>query len=340
MRFVKKLGSLKLTFFLLISLAIVSCLGTFIVQGENEAFYLKFYGNQRGEILLSLGMHDFYNTFFYRLLLLFLGLNLLVCTLNSFKFAYLKNRKKVALFLLHCSVLLIFAGAIIGKCTKYSGYYHLSSNDKVVLPGTNTELVFNNFGIDFYPGTDQPKDYRSEVAVFEAGKLEKEATIRVNHPLKVKGFSIYQSSFKIQPDIDFILKHMDKIIATGSLKQGQFFEISRPDNLKLKIAQFLTDIAITEDGQIVSNSYSLKNTALLIAIYKADDLVHKQWIFDDDKLNKIYNPESAIFDINIKRMDVFYSTVFQVVKDPGLIFVWIGFLSLFVGMILSIFKKY
>jgi len=340
MRFVKKLGSLKLTFFLLVSLAAVSCLGTFIIQGENEAFYLKFYGNYWGEILLLLGVHDFYNTFFYRLLLFFLGLNLLVCTLNSFKFAHLKNRKKFALFLLHCGVLLIFAGAIIGKFTKYSESHHLLPADKVVLPGTNTELVFNNFSINFYPGTDHPKDYYSQVTVFEAGKLKKETTLRVNHPLKVKGFSIYQSSFRMQPDIDFVLTHRGKIIAAGSLKQGQFFEIPSQDNLRLKIVQFLTDVAIDRDGRIVSKSYRLKNMALLIAIYKTDKVVYKQWIFDDDRLNEIHNPESAIFDISIKRMDVSYSTIFQVVNDPGLIFVWIGFLSLFLGMLLSMFKKY
>jgi len=45
-----------------------------------------------------------------------------------------------------------------------------------------------------YPGTDEPRAYRSDVAVKDGG-LEWNATIEMNQPLRYKGYTLYQSSF-------------------------------------------------------------------------------------------------------------------------------------------------
>jgi cytochrome c biogenesis protein len=49
--------------------------------------------------------------------------------------------------------------------------------------------------VDEYYDNGRPKDYRSEVILYEDGTPVKEATIQVNHPLVYKGVRFYQSYF-------------------------------------------------------------------------------------------------------------------------------------------------
>ncbi|MEK7847626.1 MAG: cytochrome c biogenesis protein ResB, partial [Chloroflexota bacterium] len=49
--------------------------------------------------------------------------------------------------------------------------------------------------VDEYWPEGPPKDYRSEVILYENGQEVRQATIRVNHPLKYKGVRFYQSFY-------------------------------------------------------------------------------------------------------------------------------------------------
>jgi ABC-type transport system involved in cytochrome c biogenesis permease subunit len=54
-----------------------------------------------------------------------------------------------------------------------------------------------DFKFDRYPGTQKPKNYSSEVKVFDqSGSLVREQTIRMNEPLRYEGETFYQSSFE------------------------------------------------------------------------------------------------------------------------------------------------
>jgi len=47
---------------------------------------------------------------------------------------------------------------------------------------------------DIYPGTDVPRSYRSTVMLTD-GDVQQRAVITMNHPLRYKGYTVYQSSF-------------------------------------------------------------------------------------------------------------------------------------------------
>ncbi|HEU0117081.1 MAG TPA: cytochrome c biogenesis protein ResB [Alphaproteobacteria bacterium] len=68
----------------------------------------------------------------------------------------------------------------------------------VTLRGERRPLPFEvkliKFTREFYPGTEQPRSYQSEVVV-QDGKLEWHSLISMNNPLRYKGYTIYQSSF-------------------------------------------------------------------------------------------------------------------------------------------------
>jgi len=52
---------------------------------------------------------------------------------------------------------------------------------------------------EVHPGTDVPRSYRSVVMVID-GKLQQRVVITMNHPLRYKGYTIYQSSFNANAD--------------------------------------------------------------------------------------------------------------------------------------------
>jgi cytochrome c biogenesis protein len=69
-----------------------------------------------------------------------------------------------------------------------------------------TEWVFSNFsdfhmtkerpiGLKYFWAQDIPKAFISDVEILEKGSMVKEQAIEVNHPLRYKGFSIYQASY-------------------------------------------------------------------------------------------------------------------------------------------------
>ncbi|MBU1043718.1 MAG: cytochrome c biogenesis protein ResB [Candidatus Omnitrophica bacterium] len=339
MKFLKQLGSLKITFILLLILAAVSILGTVIVQGENAQFYLKNYGEFFGKGILFIQGNDLYNGWAYQSMLFILGTNLFVCTINSFSRALFKNKKKLALFLIHFSILLIFTGAIVSKLLKYSEYITLLPGQTIELKPGNAKLTFDKFDIEYYPDTKQPKVYRSNITLLENDNIAREHKIIVNHPFKYKGYGFYQSSFKACADLEMSISHMGHEVWQGNWKQGEPLFLPGKGGFSLEITHFLPDAEIDQNGRITMRSAELGNAALLITMYQHDHSVGTKWVFLNPQINDILSQEIEVFDFKIKRLDIFYATIIQVIKDPGIVFVWTGFLMLFSGMIVFLFQK-
>ena len=62
---------------------------------------------------------------------------------------------------------------------------------------TNLSLHLDSFVAEYYADGVTPKDYRSQVTLYDNGQEVKEALVRVNYPLSYQGVSFYQSAFGI-----------------------------------------------------------------------------------------------------------------------------------------------
>ncbi len=315
---IREIGSLKVTLFLLFALAFSSMLGIVIVQGQEDGFF---------------------NSFYYNILLFALILNLVICTANSFRVTLLKDKRKLAIFILHSGVLVIFLGALISKFTKQAQYYRLLPGEKIVLQDEKAEFVFEKFSIDYYPKLQLPKEYKSRIALFENGILKSKYFIRVNHPLTYKGFHFYQSSFEVFADVDIKIKHAGKVLYEGGWKQGELLRIPGNDLLRFKMEYFLPDALVDDKGNISLRSYDLGNSAMLISVYNKGKIVHEQWKFTNAEIADVFEPQVSAFEFDIKQIKPVYATIIQVIKDPGLGFVMGGFFILFSGMLLLLIRK-
>lgn len=75
-------SSLKLTIFLLIGLAVVSIVGTVIPQGNPSPEYLQAISETKFHLYARLGFFDLYHSWWFILILYFLSLNLVACSLR------------------------------------------------------------------------------------------------------------------------------------------------------------------------------------------------------------------------------------------------------------------
>jgi len=339
MKPLKNIGDLKLTLVFLLVLAAVSMIGIIIPQGQPDGFYIEKFGTSLGSAVLFLGADDLYNGIFYTVLLIVLWLNLLVCSLNSYTIAVFKQRGKLGLFLLHSAVMIIFLGALVSKFTRYSDYHTLFPGDKISLSGEKTELVLKSFDVEYYPDMRQAKEYRSRFDLFEKGAFKKECLVRVNHPLHYAALAFYQSSFEVSADVEIVIRHMGKIIWEGVWKHNTILHVPGNKNLRFKMKYFLPDVRIDEQGHIILNSYRMGHPAMLINVYSSNRIICQQWIFGDEKFNRLFAPEKPVFEFKIKNVTPVYATVIQQVKDYGVPFIISGFVMLLSGMVIFLSSK-
>ncbi|MBI5902604.1 MAG: cytochrome c biogenesis protein ResB [Deltaproteobacteria bacterium] len=77
-------NSLKLTLFVLITLAIVSIFGTVVEQNQPVEAYLAQYGEKWTKAILALRLNDMYHSYWFMAFLAALTLNIIVCTFERF----------------------------------------------------------------------------------------------------------------------------------------------------------------------------------------------------------------------------------------------------------------
>ncbi len=86
---------MRLTVVLLLSIATTSIIGTVIPQNENPAAYFRAYGEFFYRIFDILDIFDMYHSWWFQLLILFLTLNIFVCSINrisaTWKIVFVKN---------------------------------------------------------------------------------------------------------------------------------------------------------------------------------------------------------------------------------------------------------
>lgn len=242
---------------------------------------------------------------------------------------------KAGHFFTHISLLLILFGGLIGSLWGYyRDYLKITVGETVDIPGGNFKIRADNFEIKYYPNSSKVSSYESKLTVMEKGKEVLAKTIKVNHPLKYKGYGFYQSSYGTSKLGIKITNKKGKseyyLIGIGKkIKLGE-------SNLYFKVEKFLPDLVV-EGTRIYSKSQDLNNPAARVSIYREkENLTKSFWLFykyPDYHRNLNWNNEEMEF----KLVDMQPYTELQVVKDRGLFLVYPGFLLLMTGIIFSLF---
>ncbi|MGQ1945521.1 cytochrome c biogenesis protein CcsA [Geofilum sp. OHC36d9] len=123
-----------------------------------------------------------------------------------FALAYLfkmKLQRNPIVFFLHIAFLFILLGAFITWISGKSGSLHLrqgkSSTGYIEKNGNKHQLPFsielNSFNVIYYPGTQTPQDFESEITIAETNSKKFSEKVSMNNIVSYKGYRFYQSGY-------------------------------------------------------------------------------------------------------------------------------------------------
>jgi cytochrome c biogenesis protein len=178
--------------------------------------------------------------------------------------------------------------------------------------------------VEYYPGTQQPKDYFSDLTVFRNGQIEQQKKIEVNHPLIVDGIYFYQSSYGVDRSSTVTLQVLDPagnvagpdIIAAA----GQRFQVMG-DPSTYMIEELIPNITAGRPG--VKVAQFLGNT-------------HRDFYLVDAAPDRDKQRGGSIY-FRIKNADIREYTGLQVAWDPGVPVVWLACTVMILGLYVAFF---
>ena len=246
---------------------------------------------------------------------------------------------RLGAYLVHVSVLVIVLGAFIGSIFGFKAFVMLPEGEvtseiyqrndeqtKIPLPFS---LRCDGFDIEYYEN-GMPKEYRSELVVFESNKEVMKRQITVNNPLNYAGLTFYQSSYEPIGDqyaVEFTKKTISKDNKeTRTARQKLYVESREKNELKDKQVSFeIVDTGADGHGH---GPYT---------IWFDDELGAPVQLVAEDKKHVTIDRGDASYTFMIKQR---YATGLQVVKDPGVWLVYMGFGLMLFGLYVAFFMSH
>ncbi len=108
-----------------------------------------------------------------------------------------------SVYIVHLSILVLIAGAIIGSVFGTEGHLNITEGETASsfnLRGNNQVMPLpfsvrcDKFIVELYE-TGAPKNFQSDLTFIKDDKVIHSGKLRVNHPIEVAGFRFYQSSY-------------------------------------------------------------------------------------------------------------------------------------------------
>ena len=245
---------------------------------------------------------------------------------------------RLAFFMTHLSILIIFLGAMVGSFFGYKGYVNIFEGEAVSQLETragkiqklNFQVKCNTFHAEFYPG-GAPMDYRSDLSIVQNGKEVVRKTIRVNDPLTFEGVTFYQSSYGGQPDQVVI----DVVNRDGSLKGTVTAPFGRMVDIP-GVADKMETVDYKEHYHLPDGSEG--GRALDVHIYPEKGGEAEAWLLMD---HPDYDKQrGGDYYFRVKELKLKKYTGLQVNKDPGEILVWLGSILLIAGIMIAFFMSH
>ena len=245
---------------------------------------------------------------------------------------------RLAFFVTHLSILIIFLGAMIGSFFGYKAYVNIFEGEAVARVQTragkmqplNFQVKCNTFHAEFY-SSGAPMDYRSDLSIIQNGKEVVRKIIRVNDPLTFEGITFYQSSYGGQPDQVVI----EVVNRDGTLKGT----VMAPFGQKVGIPGMADEIGIADyQEHFHLPDGSEGGRAIDVHIFPEKGGEVEAWLpLDHPEYDKRRGGDYYLRarDLKLKKY-----TGLQVNKDPGEILVWLGSTLLVVGIMVAFFMSH
>jgi cytochrome c biogenesis protein len=238
--------------------------------------------------------------------------------------------RPVGPYLIHVALLLILAGGLIGKFWgvdgslailqgEVAGAFQVGSREEKPL---NFQVRLDKFQVSYYEPGGSPKEFRSDLTFMQDGREVSRATCRVNEPVSFGGLTFYQSSYGSQATGPVRLK-----VELGDLNQSIDAPVRQPADLPGGRGRV---IPMKVDG-----NFQGYGPAVLLAFSSGAGHPEVFWTLKDHpKLGQQPGP----YRFTVESIPFGYYSVFQVKRDPGVGWVYAGFLLFLPGLYLAFFR--
>jgi cytochrome c biogenesis protein len=238
--------------------------------------------------------------------------------------------RPVGPYLIHVALLLILAGGLIGKFWGVDGQLAIDQGEVLstfqveprVEKPLNFQVRLDKFQVSFYEPGGSPKEFRSDLTFMKDGREVSRATCRVNEPVSFGGLTFYQSSYGSQATGPIRLK-----VQLGDLTQSIEAPFGRPVELPGGRGQI---IPMKVDGDL--QGYG---PAVLLAFSAGSGHPQGFWILKD---HPELSEQPGPYRFTAEAIPLGYYSVFQVKHDPGVGWVYAGFLLFLPGLYLAFFR--
>lgn len=241
---------------------------------------------------------------------------------------------RFAVYVVHFSILLVFAGALIGSFTGFNGFMNINEgadSNVVVTFGKRKmiELPFkvrcDRFLVSFYK-TGQPKDYVSKLSIIRDGRVVERKDVRVNDPLRYQDISFFQANYGTN------LKGAD--ITLVDPKTGKRLKVKLPYRDVVKIPGTLFRLELVDFKENLSGF----GPALGVMIFKKGSDPTGSWILVN--FPNFHGNLLGPYKVSVDSVQKRYYTGLQVKKDPGVWVVWLGCTLLLIAIALTFYTSH
>ena len=256
-----------------------------------------------------------------------------------------------AVYIVHMSLLCIFAGYILDGIVGYRGNIMVPEGEvrnqitlrddrggesKKVLPFS---IRCDAAGMEAY-ADGSPKKWWSKLTLLENGQETVSKTIIVNDPLTYKGIRLYQASMgqsSTPKTLTFAATPAKgggaPVMVTVPLKG----KVALPDGESLSILRWVPDYYI-QDNQVFQKSDEAENPAVQLGVTNANGEVKKAWILY--RAANTTEGQDAPYVFELKEATWSQYTGLEVSHQPGQFGVWIGVVLMAIGLVIAFYTQH
>lgn len=297
------LKSVRLAIAVILLITALSVLSTLVPQGRESAFYRAQYSAALYALVTALGFNRYFSSALFIVPVTLFALNLGVCAVDRVvRRTRMKAQKRFGPDIVHIALLVLIAGGLVTTLGRREKDLLLAQGQEaVVTPHYSIRLLSFEY-LRYKSGS--PRAWISTVDVLRDGVRETAAfPIRVNHPLRLKGVSVYQATWENQSTFLF----RDTTGAETTARIGEGFEDA--DSV-----WYVADVV--EDGG---------SQKALLQQYRGNVLVSIRNLAVTESLGQY-----TLVSIQQKLV-----TGLRAVRDPGFTTVIIGAVLLALGLVLT-----
>jgi len=260
---------------------------------------------------------------------------------------------RLAPYVVHASLLIIFAGAIIDGLWGFKGFVNLTpgartqSIEPMTAPGAPHQLGFtlrcDGMGMVTYPD-GSPKQYWSLLAVEENGREVMRKTIWVNDPLTYKGVRFFQASYGSTGSPRRLVLQASWPETGNTRRPPQTFTLQPREpyrfpnqGTQVELADFLPDFVL-QGNQISSRSDEPRNPAIQLVVTSPEGRQTRVWVLP--KAPEMAPPNSSGINFQLRQVEMEYMTGLQVAHEPGQDLIWGGCLLLTAGLMMALYMSH